>query len=166
MFEIKILLASADITELPLLVIISIQLLNSNVEQSDLIATGVSAAKRHTNSNSDLLYTNLSLLNKLVAESNANGVKVVLFTPPARKSYISNLDLNQLSIMKLKIIEITQKNTNVEYYDFMNDSRFIDNDFKDADHLNGIGAKKLTQFIDHIIFDEVKIAYPKNTPAM
>jgi len=126
----------------------------SNSKQSDLIATGKAAAKRHTKANLGLLDTNIELLNKLIAESNINGIRVILFTPPARKSYISNLNEHQLSVMKSSISDIIRRKSTVEYYDFMNDSRFVDNDFKDADHLNGVGAKKLTQIIDQIIQDE------------
>jgi hypothetical protein len=135
----------------------------SNVKQSDLMATGVTAAKRHTKSDLDLLATNINLLNKLITESNAQGIRVVLFTPPARKSYISNLNRYQLSVMKSNIAEIIRENSYVEYYDFMNDTRFVDDDFKDADHLNGIGAKKLTQLIDRIILDKTNSAYIETT---
>lgn len=127
----------------------------SNITQSDLIATGKSAAKRHTKSSLDLLDTNMRLLNKLITESNTNGIKVILFTPPARKSYISNLNKHQLSVMKISISKIIREHPNVEYHNFMNDDRFIDSDFKDADHLNGLGAKKLTKIIDRIIHDKV-----------
>ena len=43
------------------------------------------------------------------------------------------------------------------YYDFMNDGRFVDDDFKDADHLNGNGAEKLTPFIDRMIIDKTAV---------
>lgn len=125
----------------------------SNVKQSDLLTTGVTAAKRHTMSDLGLLNTNIVLLNKLITESN-KGIKVILFTPPARKSYISNLNEHQLSVMKSSIADIIKGKFNVEYYDFMDDAQFVDSDFKDADHLNGIGAKKLTQLINRMIVDK------------
>lgn len=126
----------------------------SNTKQSDLIATGVTAAQRHTIKNLDLLDVNINLLNKIITESNANGIRVMLFTPPATKSYTSNLNKVQLSIMKSNIDKIIREYSNVEYYDFMNDSHFIATDFKNADHLNGIGAKKLTQLLERIIVDK------------
>jgi len=115
--------------------------------------TGKTAAKRHTKTDFEMLDTNMDLLNKLISESNLDGIQVLLFTPPARKSYISNLNKHQLSVMRSSIADIMRGKTNVEYYDFMNDSRFDDDDFKDADHLNGVGAKKLTQLLDHIILE-------------
>jgi len=131
----------------------------SNAKQSDLMKTGKNAAKKHTMDSLDLLDTQTYLLNKLIDECNRKGVRVILFTPPARKSYISNLDKHQLSVMKSTIEGIIRKYSAVEYYDFMNDLRFFDEDFKDADHLNGVGAKKLSQFIDHIIQNKAKLAH-------
>jgi len=131
----------------------------SNVKQSDLAVTGKAAAKRHTKANFELLDANIELLNKLIAESNKNGIRVIMFTPPARESYISNLDKHQLSLMKSSIDDLIRKKSTVEYYDFMYDSRFVDDDFKDADHLNGVGAKKLTQFLDQIIQGKTKLVH-------
>lgn len=130
----------------------------SNSKQSDLIATGFEAARRHTTSNLDLLGTNLLLLNELIERCKVKGINIILFTPPARKSYTSNLNKHQLAVMKSTINKIVQENSNVLYLDFMNDNRFVDDDFQDADHLNGIGAKKLTQLIDQIIIDQPKIS--------
>lgn len=127
----------------------------SNVKQSDLLSTGKAAAKRHTKADFGILDTNLDILSKLIYESSLDGIRVILFTPPARKSYISNLNKHQLSIMRSNIADTIRGKTNVEYYDFMDDSRFIDDDFQDADHLNGTGAKKLTQLLDRIILEEM-----------
>ena len=134
----------------------------SNQKQSDLIATGISAAKRHTKEKFDLLNGNLELINKLITESSKINIKVFLFTPPARSSYIENLNMKQLSIMQTSISEIVKNHSNVEYHSFLRDTRFVKGDFKDADHLNGIGAKKLTKIIDHMINDNKRIAYNEN----
>lgn len=131
----------------------------SNVKQSDLIATGISAAKRHTRSELDLLDTNLELLTNLISESNIMGVNVVLFTPPARESYTENLNIHQLSVMRATISNVVKAHSNAQYYDFSRDTLFVDDDFKDADHLNGVGAKKLTEIIDYLINDGKRVAY-------
>jgi hypothetical protein len=122
----------------------------SNVPQSDLVATGASAAERHTAKNFNLLGENIQILNKLIDLSSEKGVKVILYTPPARKQYIDHLDANQLSAMKTAISHVLQDHSNVEYYDLMRDDRFVDSDFHDADHLNGVGAKKLTEILDRV----------------
>jgi hypothetical protein len=123
----------------------------SNIKQSDLLATGISAAKRHTKDNFNRLKENLQIINKLIVESNEKNIRVFLFTTPARKSYIENLNTNQLSIMQTSISEIVKNHPNVEYHSFLKDKRFVNADFKDADHLNGIGAKKLTKIIDALL---------------
>ena len=135
----------------------------SHVKQSDLSATGLAAAERHTYEDLGSLGTNLDFLQQIITESRKIGVEVLLFTPPARKSYISNLDQRQLSIMEASLAEIILKNPDVEYVDFMSDARFIDADFKDADHLNGIGAKKLTQLIDRIVLEKTNLADIKSS---
>ncbi len=53
--------------------------------------------------------------------------------------------------MQINISNIVKKHSNVEYHSFLQDDRFVKGDFKDADHLNGIGAKKLTKIIDRMI---------------
>ncbi|OEU60442.1 MAG: hypothetical protein BAW33_00165 [Desulfobacterales bacterium C00003104] len=123
----------------------------SNQEQSDLIATGISAAKRHTKKKLNKLDGNLELINKLITDSSKMDIKVFLFTPPALSSYIENLNTQQLLIMQINISNIVKKHSNVEYHSFLQDDRFVKGDFKDADHLNGIGAKKLTKIIDRMI---------------
>ena len=124
----------------------------TNSKQLDLKMKGISAAKRHTkNSKMSLLGTNLQLLKKLLTETDKMNIHSILFTPPAWKSYIENIDMKQFSLMKKSIGSLLKKYPKVKYYDFMNDNRFQQSDFKDADHLNGIGAKKLTIIINDII---------------
>ncbi len=130
-----------------------------NTKQSDLIATGKAAAKRHTAEDFSLLDINMNLLKKIIEKSRSRGIKVVLLTPPARQSYISHLEERQLSMMKESIAFVLKKYPDVEYFDFISDERFFDDDFRDADHLNVIGAKKLTKIIDQSLFYNKTIAY-------
>ena len=39
----------------------------------------------------------------------------------------------------------------VVYFNFYDDKRFKEDDFKDGDHLNSKGAKKITQILNNII---------------
>jgi hypothetical protein len=43
---------------------------------------------------------------------------------------------------------MAEQNNNVRYLDLHNDKRFGKNDFFDADHLDEIGAKKLTLILN------------------
>ncbi len=131
-------------------------------KQDNLVATGISAAERHTKKNFHKLDDNLELIDRLIAESSKMGVKVFLFTPPAWSSYTENLSTQQLSVMQTSISDLVKKYSNVEYHSFLHDNRFVKGDFKDADHLNEIGAKKLTKIIDHMINSEKRIALNEN----
>jgi hypothetical protein len=126
----------------------------SIVEQLDLKATGLSHAKRHDSySDFDLLDANLELLSRFISECNDIGVEIFLFTPPAAEYYTENLDARQLSVMGSAISDLANSHSNVQYFDFLSDARFTDDDFKDADHLAGPGARKLTEIIDQLIND-------------
>jgi hypothetical protein len=57
--------------------------------------------------------------------------------------------------MNKEISNVVKLHPNVEYFSFMQDKRFKKEDFKDADHLNGLGAKKLTVIIDQMINKKV-----------
>lgn len=120
----------------------------TDVSQSDLVATGQAAAKRHTQKTWARLEDNVELLNEMITESSKIGVKVFLFTPPALNTYIENLNELQLSEMTNRIVGVVSQHPNVVYQSFLQDDRFEKLDFKDADHLNGIGAAKLTKIID------------------
>ena len=120
----------------------------TNVDQSDLVATGQTAAKRHTKKTWERLEENIETLNKIISESSSVNVNVFLFTPPALNTYIENLNELQLSEMTQSIAGVINQHSNVVYHSFLQDDRFEGSDFKDADHLNGVGAEKMTKIID------------------
>ena len=75
-------------------------------------------------------------------------IKVFLFTPPAYFTYTNNLNQKQLNQTIATAEALKKVNDHVSYINFLNDSTFIKSDFYDADHLNDIGAKKLTETIN------------------
>ena len=44
-----------------------------------------------------------------------------------------------------------KQNKNLHYYNFYCDTRFDDNDFKDAGHLNKFGAKKFSVIVKQLL---------------
>ena len=48
-------------------------------------------------------------------------------------------------------INFCKQNKSIYYFDLLKDKSFKANDYFDADHLNEIGAKKLTMKLDSII---------------
>jgi len=126
--------------------------LNYNSKNSnDLIETGKSAAIRHTKNDLSLFDENLKILLEIIKYAENKNINVYFFTPPAYESYVNNLDTIQLNIMLTTINNLDKKYSNCTYYNFMNDTSFIAIDFYDADHLNEIGAEKLTKKIDSLI---------------
>lgn len=125
----------------------------SNNASLDIHDTGLLAAKRHTKDSYEYLDMNLELLNQIVIDSNQIGVEVILFTPPAYSSYTNHLSPRQKSLMYTSINKLVHSHQNVRYYSFLEDKRFLRDDFNDADHLNEAGAKKMTGIMNKIVTD-------------
>jgi hypothetical protein len=117
----------------------------------NLIETGMIAAKRHTIKSDLLLNENLDILKSIIRLAGEKNVKVVLFSFPAYRSYVENLDTNQLNRTITSLSMLANAYPNTRYYNLLNDKSFGEMDFFDADHLNEIGAKKLSLKINDII---------------
>ena len=122
----------------------------------DLIETGKTTASYHR-FDLDLEVVqkatkeNELLLEEFLEWSENENIKIILFTPPAYKTYRDNLHIGQLNLTIKTANDIALKYSNCEYYNLINDSNFIANDFYDANHLSEIGAKKLSNIISNII---------------
>jgi hypothetical protein len=123
-------------------------------ESKDLIVTGKTAAKRHTielENIQSIFSKNIQTINSIIKFANDHNLKIIFITCPSYSTYRENLNPIQLD-NSIKIIkQFSAKNSNTDYYNFLTDKAFIADDFYDADHLNEIGAKKLTLKIDSII---------------
>ncbi len=120
-------------------------------ESLDLDKTGKSSAKRHTIDDLNLLEENLASLKSIISMCNKNGINVLLFTPPAYKSYYNNLNEEQLSVTINESKELSNSFDNCTYINLLEDSSYNKGDFYDADHLNNIGAKKLSELLNDLI---------------
>jgi hypothetical protein len=128
---------------------------SGNIQELD--ETGKIAALKHSISNISSIdklkryNENLTILNSLARICDGKQVKVIFFTPPEYKSYRENLNKKQ----SLKTIEtmtnFVKEHTNCQYLDLSDDPDFEAKDFYDADHLNEIGAEKLSKKIKAII---------------
>ena len=116
-------------------------------DSKDLVVSGKTAAKRHTRDdiysekNSNVLKENIITLNSLI--ESCKNIKIIFITPPAYKTYIKNLNIEQKTKTIEIITDIAHRN-NCEYLNLLEDASFVSNDFYDADHLNELGAKKLS----------------------
>ncbi|MES2863373.1 MAG: hypothetical protein V4666_04585 [Bacteroidota bacterium] len=112
---------------------------------------GVFTAKKHTAKNFNLYDENVKSLQKIITLCQKKNINVVFITTPTHSSYYTNLNAIQLEKTTKTISELVNKNSNCTYFNLLKSEKFTNEDFYDADHLNEIGAKKLTTFINSLI---------------
>ncbi len=121
---------------------------NNSKNAQNLVTSGKAAAERHLGKDPEIFVESVQSLTEIVNFAIKNNTKIVLISSPAYPTYVRNLDKKQLA----KTIEIAtkmdQEHKNVVYLNWMQDTSFVAKDFFDADHLNEIGAEKLTKKID------------------
>ena len=122
--------------------------------RKNLLLTGITAAKSHTvekNIFSKEFKENVEVLKSIIFYARERNIKVLLYTSPEYKSYVQNLNKNQLDTTIGAASFLAKKYKNVFYYNLLTDKSFDEMDFYDGDHLNEIGAKKLTRKIDSLL---------------
>ncbi|UPT69463.1 MAG: DUF1574 domain-containing protein [Flavobacterium sp. JAD_PAG50586_2] len=127
---------------------------NYNSKNSkDLIETGKIAAERHTVKiiDTECYEKNRKALETIIGFAKTKDIKVILITCPAYKSYVNRLNQKQLNSTISFINKLCLENSNAFYYNLLNDKSYTSDDFFDANHLNDIGARKLTLQLDYLI---------------
>lgn len=115
--------------------------------------SGKTACERHTvkKLDDDIQEINEEYIMDICSICKNKNVKVILLTTPTYHTYYELLDSVQLS----KTIEFCRQTENmfdnVRYINLLKDNRFTDDDFYDADHLDDLGAKKLTLILNDTI---------------
>jgi hypothetical protein len=89
-----------------------------------------------------LLENQTGLIN-LVKILNSKNIKVIFITPPVFITYSKYISQKIRKENTIFIASVCKK-YNAEYFDYFSDSSFIKKDFFDNDHLNFLGAKKLS----------------------
>jgi len=117
----------------------------------DLYSTAIAAAHQHRAINNQYLKENIIALQSIIKLAAKHNVKVILYMSPAYKTYVQQLNRQQLDNVINVTKNIASANRNAMYVNLLNDSTFKKVDFFDADHLNEIGAKKLTKKIDSLV---------------
>ena len=85
---------------------------------------------------------------KMCAKKNAT---VILLTMPTHITYRENIDSLQMDVTIKKCKKLEREYNNVIYMNLFDDSRFVDEDFFDTDHLDEFGATKLTMILKQTI---------------
>jgi len=86
-------------------------------------------------------------LNKILKNK---GVKLILIEMPGSKYFIKNIP-EQYLIKNNKLFDSIDKSMGIPYYNFTTDQSFDDEDFRDVNHLNYLGAKKFSLMFSKII---------------
>lgn len=123
----------------------------TDLNQEDLIETGKDAASRHKAKDKKQVKESLEFVAKIIKLATEKSANVLFYTSPAYESYTNNLDSIQYQLTVNSIDSIAGKHDNTFYYNLMFDRQFTKKDFRDADHLNTLGAEKLTKEIERII---------------
>jgi hypothetical protein len=129
--------------------------INYNSENAmDLDATGKDAALSHTiediynDKYVKILNENINILNTMVEWCKKRNVKLILLATPVYKTYYDNMDKEQLFKAISIATQFAESYTNCEYINLLNDSIFVAGDFFDTNHLNDLGAKKLSELLN------------------
>ncbi len=105
--------------------------------------SGKEAAERHYHSIASM-EIGKSEIRTIAALAKEKGFRLLLFTTPAWSSYTSRLDSAQLRTTITYCEKLAASDPTVEYLDLLDDPRFLDPDFADADHLSASGQAKLS----------------------
>jgi len=120
----------------------------------NIAETSIKAAERHTFDINKEDYKNDFEINKkalinIVDFAKKKNVKIIFLSTPVSKQYYkktNNIQLkNTLNIYK----KLTKEQSKICFYlNYLQDKRFGNDDLYDGDHLNNIGAEKLTNLVD------------------
>lgn len=100
---------------------------------------------------------NSMLLDTILSDCNQRGVFVILLSAPKTMMYTEYVDSIQIQETCETGNQLAKQYSNVTYVNLFYDNRFSDIEFSDANHLNAIGATKLTLILDSIIENQILI---------
>ena len=78
-------------------------------------------------------------------------MNVLILTTPVCSTYYECVDSAQYALMIETCERLSNRYNHVQYLNLFKDSRFVEDDFHDSDHLATEGAAKLTKIIDEYI---------------
>ncbi len=108
------------------------------------------AITRHTAKDFSFLEENLEYFHGIATWCQEHSVSLILVTTPTWHTYYNHLNQEQLDTM-YSVIRNLQEKYSLPYFDYLKDTRFVAEDFYDADHLSNLGATKFTQ----ILWDDI-----------
>lgn len=123
----------------------------TSANKRDLNETALTVLRVHKAKNTRYFTDEKKSLEEIIRVCSKRGIKVILFTPPAYHSYSDHIDSFQITTAANTAEAFQKDYKNVFYFNFLNDTSFVADDYYDADHLNEIGAKKLSLKVNSLI---------------
>ena len=115
---------------------------------------GPQRAKFHTKDlekSQPVIRENIACLETIINNCAERNVNVLIVTTPVCSTYYDCVDSAQYSLMIRVCESFVRQYSNVRYLNLFKDSRFVEDDFHDSDHLETEGAAKLTGILDEYI---------------
>lgn len=116
----------------------------NSTKQKNLRQSAVEAMARHTAQDWGLLAQNSLILKQIVNWADQRGIQVVLISTPVHQSYRDLMDEQQWKTTLGTIARLQKQHPGLRYINLTESPDFTAMDYYDADHLNELGAQKLS----------------------
>ena len=126
------------------------------------VMNGEERVRLHTKNlaeNESVIQANKENIEYIINRCKEKNVSVLLLTPPVYRTYYECVDSTQYTLVVDACKEWEQQNAHVHYLNLFKDSRFNEDDFYDADHLETEGAAKLTKILNTYLFPSEKASF-------
>ena len=98
-----------------------------------------------------VIQDNISYMESIIKKCEEKQVNVLVITTPVCSTYFECVDTAQYALMIETCDSLACQYNHVQYLNLFMDSRFVEDDFHDSDHLATEGAEKLTIILDEYI---------------
>lgn len=103
--------------------------------------------------NGELYRANIQRMHEVAKLCHDRGIRLYLVLPPVHPTYYKLADKKQLELIYKAVEEVAACWDNVSYHDYLGDTRFMDDDFYDGNHLSSDrGAEKFTKLLKEDLF--------------
>lgn len=92
--------------------------------------------------------TNMKRIAKVCRE---NGIRLIVITMPCYKTYLKQVTERGLKDMQACVEAMHSVNPQLEYYNYISDNHFTDDDFFNSSHLSDVGAIKFSKILRDIL---------------
>jgi hypothetical protein len=100
---------------------------------------------------------NKKMIQYMIRYCNENNIALIFITTPLYPNYRGKLDNKKQEETLRYMTNIVESNSNVFYYNYIDDFDFLQQDFNDSMHLNILGAEKLTKKLDKLLIQQFQI---------